>query len=329
MGHLVVMDDSPEQLALTAYSLRLWREIAPELPVSVELEHTGTLWVAEDAEQLEALGAKRTTYAKVGIEAEILDERSMADAEPNLRSGLAGGLRVPGDCVVYPPTATLALLDRARRHGAVVRRLRVDAIRSHAVVTATGTLTADVIVNATGARAGTLTPATPIRPRKGHLAITDRYPDFCRHQIVETGYLTSAHALTSDSVAFNVQPRRTGQVLVGSSREFAEWDSTTNRALLARMLARAITFMPALAGLSIIRTWTGFRPSTVDKLPLIGWWTAVPGVLIAAGHEGLGITTATATAAIIADLVAGRTPAIDAAPYSPMREIPETAALSA
>ena len=120
---------------------------------------------------------------------------------------------------MYPPTAALALLHRARQSGAVVRRLRVDAIHPNAVATRSGTLRADVIVNATGARAATLTPGLPIVPRKGHLAITDRYPGFCRHQIVETGYLTSAHVMTTESVAFNVQPRRTGQVLIGSSRE--------------------------------------------------------------------------------------------------------------
>src|SRR3954468_23315470 len=51
MGHLVAMDDSPEQLALTSYALTLWRDLVPELPSSVELEATGTLWIAEDDQQ--------------------------------------------------------------------------------------------------------------------------------------------------------------------------------------------------------------------------------------------------------------------------------------
>ena len=50
--------------------------------------------------------------------------------------------------------------------------------------------------------------------------ITDRYPGFLRHQLVELGYLKSAHSVSSDSVAFNVQPRRTGQILIGSSRQY-------------------------------------------------------------------------------------------------------------
>jgi glycine/D-amino acid oxidase-like deaminating enzyme len=85
------------------------------------------------------------------------------------------------------------------------------------------------------------------------------------------------------------------------------------------MLDRALEFMPALGGLSIVRMWTGFRPATTDKLPLIGRWEATAGLWIAAGHEGLGITSSLGTARILADLIAGRAPAIDATPFSPMR----------
>ena len=83
------------------------------------------------------------------------------------------------------------------------------------------------------------------------------------------------------------------------------------------MLARAIEYMPALAKLSVIRTWTGFRAATPDKLPLIG---ACPGrerVYLATGHEGLGITTSLGTARLLADRIAGRQPAIDPTPYEP------------
>jgi D-hydroxyproline dehydrogenase subunit beta len=125
--------------------------------------------------------------------------------------------------------------------------------------------------------------------------------------------------MTSESVAFNVQPRSTGQVLIGSSRELVGWNAATNRDILRRMLERATNFMPGLADLSVIRCWTGFRPATPDKLPLIGAWEPIPGAWIAAGHEGLGITTSLATAQLLADLIAGRATQIDAAAFSPMR----------
>ena len=320
MGHLVVMDDSPEQLALTTLSTALWRELARELPPALEYEPCGTIWVAADEPQMDAVRAKQRTYAEHGIASEVLDGGALATLEPNLRLGLAGGLLVPGDGVVYQPRATTWLLEQARASGAVVREgCRVDAIGEHTVRCGAETFRAEVIVNAAGAEAAHLTPELPIVPRKGHLVITDRYPGFVRHQLVELGYLTSAHTMTTESVAFNVQPRATQQVLVGSSRELVGWDASINRRILRRMLDRAVDFMPALTGLSVIRTWTGFRPATPDKLPLIGAWAPTPGLWIAAGHEGLGITTSLGTARVLADLVAGRRPPIDAAAFAPVR----------
>jgi len=320
MGHIVAMDDSPEQLALTAYSSRLWSELADSLPSSVEHERCGTLWVAEDDEQLDACREKQRVFATQGVETEVIDAHAVATAEPHLRPGLVGALHVPSDSVIYPPAGAVTLLEIARQHGAILREgFRVTAIGAHIVRGESDTLRAEVIVNAAGAEAATLTPELPIVPRKGHLVITDRAPGFCRHQLVELGYLKSAHVMTSESVAFNVQPRATGQVLIGSSRELVGWNAEINHVVLNRMLARACEFMPSLRSLSAIRTWTGFRPATPDKLPLIGRWDQVPGLWLAAGHEGLGITTSLATGALIADLVAGRPTAIDASPYSPAR----------
>ncbi len=322
MGHLVVMDDSPAQLALTAWSVRLWREMAPFLPPPAEWDPCGTLWVAEDAAQMAAVHAKAALYRSAGIRSEVLDAAALAAAEPRLRPGLAGALLVPDDAVLYPPGAALHLVRAAREAGGAIEvreGARVDAIEAGAVSSGGERLAAAVIVNAAGAAAPRLTPDLPVVPRKGHLVITDRAPGFCRHQLVELGYLTSAHASTGDSVAFNVQPRRTGQVLIGSSRELAGWDAAVNRGIVRRMLRRAAGFMPGLGALSAIRVWTGFRPATADSLPLIGPWERTPGCWIAAGHEGLGITTAPATARLLADLIAGRTPAIDPAPFAPSR----------
>jgi len=322
MGHLVVMDDSPEQLALTHYSTELWRQQSSELRAASELEWCGTVWVAEDEAQLDAVRTKQATYAEHGIATEILDDRALLEAEPNLRSGLAGGLLVPSDGVIYPPSATIALLALARElEVEVLEHTGVDEIVAGGVRCGVDTLRADVVVNAAGAAAAELTPQLPVVPRKGHLVITERHPGFCRHQIVELGYLTSAHVMTNESVAFNVQPRSTGQVLIGSSRELVGWNPSVNRRIVGRMVERACAFMPSLANLTAVRTWTGFRPATPDKLPLIGPWPEMPGLWIAAGHEGLGITTSLGTAAILADLVSGREPAIDPAPYIPDRAV--------
>ena len=162
-------------------------------------------------------------------------------------------------------------------------------------------------------------PELPIRPRKGHLVITDRYPGFIRHQLVELGYLKSAHSVTTDSVAFNVQPRKTGQLLIGSSRQYDDETRDIDPDILKRMIDRALEYLPGLAGLSAIRTWTGFRAATPDSQPLIGPSMDDEHLFVASGHEGLGITTSLGTARLLVDQVLGRESAIPREPYLPSR----------
>jgi glycine/D-amino acid oxidase-like deaminating enzyme len=321
MGHLVVMDDSEAQFALTACSRRLWAQRAARLPADCEDDPCGTLWVAADEAELTLVRSKQAFYSERGEGVEVLDERSLREAEPRLRPGLAGALRVPADRVLYPPNAARHLLEGARRHGAVVREaVPAEALAPRRVRCGAEWLEADLVVNAAGPDAVRLMPELPIAPRKGHLVITDRYPGWLRHQVVELGYLKSAHTMTTESVAFNVQPRKTGQLLIGSSRELVGWEASVNRTLCTRMLRRAAEYMPDLSSLRALRTWIGFRPATPDKLPLVGQWQE--GLFVAAGHEGLGVTTALATGRLIADLALGRPAILDPAPYDPRRAMP-------
>src|SRR5712692_4609794 len=85
MGHLVVMDDSEAQFALTRYSRDLWNEMSPQLPKDVEYARCGTLWVAADDEEMEEVHRKERYYREREVRAVVLDSRQLADAEPNLR----------------------------------------------------------------------------------------------------------------------------------------------------------------------------------------------------------------------------------------------------
>lgn len=322
MGHLVVMDDSPAQLALTAYSRSLWHQFAIHLPKSAEYERCGTIWVAADTDEIAEAHAKCEVYASLGIEARMLSAGELAQAEPNLRCGLAGGLLVPADGVIYPPAAAAYFLDEAKRLGAELFPMRATAAGNGEVHLSDGTvLNTERIVLATGVNCNLL-PALPIQERKGHLVITDRYPGFVRHQLVELGYLKSAHTFTTDSVAFNVQPRQTGQILIGSSRQYGSASPEIEPTMVSRMLDRAREYMPGLGDLSALRTWTGFRAATPDKLPLIGRATGLwddATLWLAAGFEGLGITSAPGAARLLVAAMTDRKAAIDATPYLPAR----------
>lgn len=344
MGHVVVMDDSEAQFALCRRSQRLWDALDEEMPESVERDVCGTLWIAEDNEQMDAVLCKHAFYGERGVDTEILDAALLAEAEPELRAGLAGALRVPGDSVVYPPAAVAWLLRMTpeitteigtsvgTEIGTAVES--VDATADGATVgLADGrVLSADRVVIAAGLASLDLLaeplrealPAARIRPRKGHLVITDRAPGFCHHQLVELGYLASAHGALSagasaPSVAFNLQPRATGQMLVGSSRQLGTTSPAVEPGVVHRMLERARAFLPRLGRLQAIRVWTGFRPSTDDHLPYVGPIPGADHVVLAAGHEGLGITTAPGTAELVAHHVAGAPTGLDAAAFRPDR----------
>lgn len=322
MGHIVVMDDSPAQLALTKYSRDLWLAIAPELPRQCEFETCGTVWVAADDEEMAEARRKQALFSENGVRSEILDDTALRKVEPNLRDGLAGGLLVPDDNVVYQMFATRYLIERSLANGAKLRSgKRAAALTADGVRLENGELIrARNIVNAAGIYASVLSPGLEIKPRKGHLVVSDRYPGFVRHQLVELGYLKSAHGSDSASVAFNIQPRSTGQLIIGSSRQFGANDRLDPE-ILRRMTYRAFEYMPKLREISAIRIWTGFRPATPDNLPFIGRMPISENIYIAAGHEGLGITTSLGTGQIIADLITGRDTAIPVEPYSPSRDL--------
>lgn len=321
MGHLAVMDDSPAQFALTNFSQQLWHAFEGELPKEAEYVGCGSLWVAADEEEFAEVERKYRFYTERGLAVEVLDERQLAQAEPNLRRGMAGALLMTGDSVCYAPCATAFFVEQVcMRGGELFLEQPVVEIRASSVETKRGDhLSAGVMILATGVDAPKLVRGIEIAPRKGQLVITDRYPEFLRHQVIELGYLKSAHSRKADSVAFNVQPRATGQILIGSSRQYGTEDPVIEQQMLSRMLRRAIEYMPALEHHSAVRTWTGFRAATPDKLPLIGACPGYERLYLATGHEGLGISTSLATARLLADDILGRSSAIAREPYLPVR----------
>jgi D-hydroxyproline dehydrogenase subunit beta len=329
MGHLVLMDDSPAEFALSAWSRDLWIELAPRLSAREAFVRCGTLWVAVDDEEYELAQTRQRSLAQAGVACSLLDAQQVREAEPELREGLRGGMMLPDDAVVYAPAVAAWLLAQPVK-GRVTCRLdaQVARLNREGVVLANGeVLAAGAVLLANGLQAADLLRRLPMQAKKGHLLITDRYPGTIRHQILELGYIKSAHSANGTSVAFNVQPRPTGQILIGSSRQFNSVDPAIEPEILARMLQRAAEYLPALPTLNAIRAWTGFRPATSDGLPLIG--RAAPfaddtchrSTWLATGHEGLGVTTALATGKLIAAqmLDLGDVLPIDAAPYQPAR----------
>ena len=317
MGHLVAMDDDPAELALAHYSLDLWESFTEV--AQIECSRCGTLWVASSEAEFARIPEKISRLAAAGVQAELIEHEQLYQLEPHLAPGLCGGMRVQREAVVYPPGMAQHLLQRARARGAQFYADRVTALTGHGVQLSDQTQLSGAVLVATGCALHELLPQLPLRGRKGHLVITDRYPGIVHHQLLELGYADSAHGHDDSSVAFNVQPRPTGQILIGSSREYGSDAPEVSMPMVRRMLERTFRFLPGLRQLDALRIWTGFRPVSADGLPYLGKAPDRSNVWVAAGHEGLGITTSLGSARLVIDQWLGRTPAIDARPYDPAR----------
>jgi glycine/D-amino acid oxidase-like deaminating enzyme len=340
MGHLMVTPDSARDYALTAASLRLWRDLA-ERQGGFDYNPTGALYLADGADDVGLFDVLRRQFEANGDRAEILDGRELREREPGLAEDLPGALFYPGDGVVLPMLACGAMLREARQGHANVRvrpfcpvhGVRTAAGRVVGVDTANGPLDAPLVVDCAGVWAPEVAqfaglPRLPIWPRAGNLAITGHHATPIRTQLLEIAYIRFAHGAakvdptrTDDpgGHAVNMQPQTHGGCLIGSTRQFRGMDRTLNRELLHRSLARARRYAPGLAEAPIVRTWVGLRPYSADQQPLIGPWPDLPGFWIAAGHEGLGISLAPITGLLIAQQILGQPTAVDAAPYQPAR----------
>lgn len=321
MGHLVALDESPDELDLCLLSLGRWEEYLSNRGGPAEYSRCGTLWVAEDDEQMGHALARAERLAKRGWDASPVSGAGLAKVEPALRPGLAGAVRVARDGVVYPPAVARDLAETlVARGGRTEFGSAVVGQSGNSVLLACGRrLLAGDIVLAAGNCVPRLLPDMPIFPRKGHLAITDRYPGQLFHQIVSMAYGQTEAGSDALAVAANVQPRATGQWLVGSCRQDGITHPDVDPKVLSQVLRSAIALLPCLADMNIIRTWTGMRPATPDGRPIIGAHPVLDHVWLAAGHEGLGVTTAFGTAELLADLMHGCASTIDAGVYSPSR----------
>ena len=321
MGHISVTPEKPELLSLTAYSRRLWQRLLAEMDVDPEWLCCGTLWLAREESSVEALEARLTRLRGADVYAEMVVGRALSNMEPNLCGDLAGALLVPSDLVITPARVAGALIEASQRRGArtmigfEVERVEPGMVR----LTGGQTIKARAVVIAGGYLSKRLVPGAPLRPRKGHIVVAEVPHAYCFHQLIEIDYLRLAHASEQESVAFNVQPRPNGRVWVGSSRQYEFSGDEVEPEVVERMMDRAAEFMPSIRTLKVLSTRAGFRPATRDALPLIGPVPSMPGVYIATGHEGVGITASMGTARLITDQIVGRASEIDATPFLPSR----------
>jgi len=323
-GNLLVSDKEPgPELDLALLSARLWAQLAPELGEFIEYEAKGGLVVAATPGGLTALERFAGQQRTAGVLAEPVDAEALYDLEPRLAPGFPGGVRYPQDRQVMPALAAAHLV-RASGARLLTGRTVTDVLRGsdgtvHGVRTPAGDILAPAVINAAGTWGGelaTLAGTTlPVLPRRGFVLVTEPLPHLIHHKVYAADYVAD---VASDSAALQTSPvvegTAAGPVLIGAS-----FDREFSLPVLRALAAGATRLFPFLADVRAMRSYLGFRPYLPDHLPAIGPDPRAPGLVHACGHEGAGIGLATGTGHLIAQLLGGKAPDLDMAPFRPDR----------
>ncbi len=242
-----------------------------------------------------------------------IEPSELLDLEPALRPGLAGGWHYEGDAHLRPDRLMAELRRVLVEAGATIHERRAalgfvrEGGRATAVRTAAGDLPADEVVVALGAWTPLLERdlgvRAPIQPGKGYSTTYRRVESPPALPII----------FEEDRVA--VTPFRDGY-RIGSMMEFVGRDATIDRRRLAVLSKVSARHLKTRTIGDPEEEWSGWRPMTPDGLPIVDRSPSLGNVLIAAGHNMLGLSTAPATGKLAAELLTGTDPHVDPRPYS-------------
>ncbi|WP_426152630.1 glycine oxidase ThiO [Pseudomonas sp. DC3000-4b1] len=304
---------SPAVTALAHWSQDFYPQLADELfgrtGLDPEVHVTGLYWLDLD-DEAQALAWARQQGRPLS-QVSVAEVRSKV---PPLGPGFSSAIFMAGVANVRNPRLVQALraaLERLSnvtlREQCAVRGFVQKQGRIAGVITEAGELSADQVVLTAGAWSGellaTLGIDLPVAPVKGQMILFKCAEDFLPAMVL---------ARTRYAI-----PRRDGHVLVGSTLEHAGFDKTPTEQALASLRASAVDLLPALAEAETVGHWAGLRPGSPEGIPFIGPVAAYPGLWLNCGHYRNGLVLAPASCQLLADLMLGRSPLVDPAPYAP------------
>ena len=305
----------PPGLKLRTASYEEWpllaEAIAEESGTDIEYRLTGVLLIALD--EAEAQSIREKARAREWGEAEWMPPRVLQAEEPCLSDELSGALLVTGgnlEVRKLGPALELA----CRRAGVEIitgcaaEEILSDGDKVTGVRTDAGIHDAPAVFICAGIGSRSVpgaVPRAPITPQRGQMLAMD------------------ARALGLKRVVLTVNdpylvPRADGRVLLGATREFAGEDPRLTVGGVAWLLSEGIRVAPGIASCAIEETWSGFRPTSSDYLPLIGKG-AIESLYFCTGHGPSGVGPAPASVRLATALYLGDAPPLDPAPYDPMR----------
>ncbi|WP_234187367.1 D-amino acid dehydrogenase [Shinella sp. NM-101] len=299
-------------LRLADYSRVSIAALREETGIAYDERMQGTLQLFRTQAQLDASAKDVKALAADGIPYEVLDPEGCIRVEPALahvREKIVGGLLTPkdetGDCFKFSNAlaAKAAELGVTFNYGSIIRGLDVEGGRVTGVVTAHGRLQADAVVVALGSFSPLLVRPhgirLPVYPVKGY-SLTIPITDASR-----------APESTVMDETFKIAITRLGdRIRVGGMAEISGYTNDLGEPRRLTLQHSVTDLFPG-GDVSKASFWSGLRPMTPDGTPVIGP-TKIAGLFLNTGHGTLGWTMSSGSARVIADLVSGRKPEINA-----------------
>jgi glycine oxidase len=280
-----VAEADPQERGLLELNLRSahrWPAFADELRdvtgVDVGYRRCGTLLLARDRDEAEAVERERALRERLGLRVERLLPSAARRREPGLAPTLRLAIELPDDHAVEPRRLVAALVEACTRAG--VR------LHPHAPVDDVTALPADRVVVAAGAWSAQLGDV-PVRPVKGQaMMLRDPAgPGLSEHVLrFEGGYLV---------------PRGDGRYYLGASVEERGFDTANTAGAVHELLRDASELVPGVLELEIDEVLAGLRPGTPDNAPILRRDPRDPRVTWATGHFRNGILLCPETADVV------------------------------
>jgi glycine oxidase len=314
-------DCADDFFSLACASRDLYPEFAAalhqETGIDIELDHTGTIYLALTEQDEVAIGERYGWQTRAGLAVEQLTASDAHLLEPCVSEAVRGALRFPLDGQVENRRLVSALAEANRQRdvrlvtGVTVESLSIEQGRVTGVQTSTGFISTRNLVLAAGAWTSQLhhaqrgLPQVRIEPVRGQMICLEANPQVAQHVIYSPrGYLV---------------PRLDGRLLAGATTEQVGFDKRITAAGVHALLTSALEIAPQVLNLPVTDIWAGLRPCAPDKLPLLGACDEVEGLVYATGHYRNGILLAPITGELIADVIVDTVMPSLIRPFSPNR----------
>jgi D-amino-acid dehydrogenase len=313
-NHRDMMSGGKARHALLQSSSVLYRQlIADEELEGCEWEEQGQLFVFETESELAIFKSTAELIdVEFGVKCTLYNNDQLIAMEPALKPGLAGAFHFEDDAHLRPDRLLAAWKNRLTLNGVeIVEHCTLEKFicengKARAVMTSKGEITAGAFIVATGAWSPfwnkSLGCKLPIQPGKG-LSITMPKPDIC-----------PKYPMILQECQVGVTPFASGYRL-GSTMEFTGYDEKINKRRLSLLSKGAKRFLVDPVSEPIEEEWYGFRPMSCDGVPIIDRSPAMNNVIIAAGHNMLGVSMSPATGKLVAEILNGTKPHIDLSQY--------------